>query len=579
MLDSGNWSGGSNGTFYTITGALTSGGTPLSGATVSLSGSQSGSVVTGSGGTYSFTVPAGGSYTVGVSETNYSFSPTSASIPNVQSNQTANFSGTGLAYISAVGPNDTKYPLEFYVPNNGSWTFLDYIACPDGADCRQVSCATGDSQVELEARNVTVSRVDWYAMAPTTAMPIRTIIVCSGVGPSVGTLIVYDAAPNVTSVTPSQFTQGQGLVAVRIQGSNLGQGGSISITPPQVLLQGVQAWTPGEIDATFNVTSAALGTYTVTVTETIDDVGQSFAPMQQNQNTGSKQITVTPIAPPTISGEQGIWWFGTNANYGGPDLPGYWDTTLLTVTPGIGSPPPSDASPALWSVSPSDAGRYVSITPLYSDHHAVALSVDATPVGCAYIQVQVAVQGVWSSPYLVVIDQPVSVAFVRARDDPWNLVPVYPGYLSRNTLRLTSSCGQAISSVSVNETFPGSCAACSADWDGTGVVRPSVSWDSPPARADWSGWRTTPAGDINIAPGTFDDTVGFAFPPPGATPPSQVPPAPPAQASGPPTGSCEQVFYVGSQQTGQGFPLVPDQQVSYTDHGRDELWNWTCPVH
>jgi inhibitor of cysteine peptidase len=79
--------------FYTISGQVTANGSPLSGVTISLTGTRSFSTTTDSNGNYSFSVPAGGSYTVTPSLAAYTFSPASQTFSNMSANQTANFSG------------------------------------------------------------------------------------------------------------------------------------------------------------------------------------------------------------------------------------------------------------------------------------------------------------------------------------------------------------------------------------------------------------------------------------------------------------------------------------------------------
>ncbi len=81
---------------YTISGTVTANGSGLAGVTMTLSGSQSGSTTTGSGGGYSFSVAAGGSYTVTPSKAYYGFTPASASFSNLSGNQTAYFTAWPL---------------------------------------------------------------------------------------------------------------------------------------------------------------------------------------------------------------------------------------------------------------------------------------------------------------------------------------------------------------------------------------------------------------------------------------------------------------------------------------------------
>ncbi len=80
---------------YTISGQVTdSNNNALNGVTMTLSGSQSGTTTTNAGGQYSFSVTAGGNYTVTPSQSGYIFSPSSQTFNNLSGNQTANFNVT-----------------------------------------------------------------------------------------------------------------------------------------------------------------------------------------------------------------------------------------------------------------------------------------------------------------------------------------------------------------------------------------------------------------------------------------------------------------------------------------------------
>lgn len=85
---------------YTIVGQLTASGNALNGATVTLSGSQTGTYTTTASGDYTFTVQAGGTYTVTPSLAGSTFSPASATFTNLTANQTANFSTQCLYSVS-----------------------------------------------------------------------------------------------------------------------------------------------------------------------------------------------------------------------------------------------------------------------------------------------------------------------------------------------------------------------------------------------------------------------------------------------------------------------------------------------
>ncbi|MDQ1591371.1 MAG: hypothetical protein QOG71_1998, partial [Pyrinomonadaceae bacterium] len=77
-----------------IGGQVTENGVGLSGVTVTIGGTQNATTTTNASGNYSFSVPAGGSYTVTPSLANYTFNPPSLSFNNVSANQTANFAAT-----------------------------------------------------------------------------------------------------------------------------------------------------------------------------------------------------------------------------------------------------------------------------------------------------------------------------------------------------------------------------------------------------------------------------------------------------------------------------------------------------
>jgi hypothetical protein len=79
---------------YKISGQVTGNNSGLDGVTITLSGSQTGSLTTDTSGSYSFTVPADGNYTVTPSKPGWSFSPAGKTFENLSANQTHNFIGT-----------------------------------------------------------------------------------------------------------------------------------------------------------------------------------------------------------------------------------------------------------------------------------------------------------------------------------------------------------------------------------------------------------------------------------------------------------------------------------------------------
>ena len=68
------------GATYSISGKVTAGGAPLSGVSMSLSGTASKATTTNASGDYTFTIVGNGNYTVTPSKTGYTFSPVNLSV-------------------------------------------------------------------------------------------------------------------------------------------------------------------------------------------------------------------------------------------------------------------------------------------------------------------------------------------------------------------------------------------------------------------------------------------------------------------------------------------------------------------
>jgi hypothetical protein len=79
---------------YSISGRVTSEGVGLGGVTLSLSGSYDATTITDNTGTYSFSAPALGNYTVTPSERHHTFTPETAVFNNLTANQGADFAAT-----------------------------------------------------------------------------------------------------------------------------------------------------------------------------------------------------------------------------------------------------------------------------------------------------------------------------------------------------------------------------------------------------------------------------------------------------------------------------------------------------
>ena len=81
---------------FTVSGQVTVSGIGLSGVTINVNGSQTASATTGASGNFSLALFGNGAYTLSAASLGYSFSAP-VTLSNLSSNQTANFTGIGLA--------------------------------------------------------------------------------------------------------------------------------------------------------------------------------------------------------------------------------------------------------------------------------------------------------------------------------------------------------------------------------------------------------------------------------------------------------------------------------------------------
>ena len=103
-------------TTYTVSGTVTTGGNPLSGVTLSATGTASCPATSNAQGQYSCTVPQNWSGTVTPSLSGYTFTPASRSYTSVAANQTAQ----DYAATSTVVPNTATF-VSTDVATQGNW--------------------------------------------------------------------------------------------------------------------------------------------------------------------------------------------------------------------------------------------------------------------------------------------------------------------------------------------------------------------------------------------------------------------------------------------------------------------------
>ncbi len=216
---------------YTITGTLSGAG--ASGATVRLTGSATGSVITSSAGTYSFTVP-NGSYTVTPTSTGFAYTPVSQAVTVSGANKTANFTSVAVYTITGTisGPGASGATVKLTgsatatATANTSGTFS--FTVPNGS--YTVTPATTGFAYTPASKAVTVSGAN-VAVSFTSVVTYAISGTISGSAGSGATVKLTGAATATVTANSSGVYSFTGLA-----------NGSYTVTPSKFL----RAFTPSQ---------------------------------------------------------------------------------------------------------------------------------------------------------------------------------------------------------------------------------------------------------------------------------------------------------------------------------------------
>ena len=392
------------------------------------------------------------------------------------------------------------------------------------------------------------------------------------------TLVVYDDTPVITDVSPGSIPADT-PTTLTISGSGFGDRPTVYVAGTAYAVSTFQHLGPGEdrVTVSVNLPASQAGSSVSVYLVSNGAGGQAFfgkplGPQQGSPTSNTRQVQV--VGPPTISGNQGIWYLGVaavndNCDPASPVPSCYYNSTQLTLTAGPGGTPPTASSPASWSLTDLLTGQaplFASYTCGNAECSQVVIRATSQPPTCGRVEVRATLGGISSEPYSVTVDWPSVTTAVFWQDDSYQDPnnPSLSGYYSNNTLQLRSACGLAIFNMAAHEEFPGRPTACGG----------SVGWTDPIPQNEWGNWITEPPG--NNA-GMFIDQILFACTPGACTPQPRAPGNPLSSQA---NSSVAQFIFVGSQDTqnlGKYLTAAPNMQVLYTDHGRDEPGTWRCP--
>jgi len=294
----------------TISGQVTLLGSGLSGVNIALSGSQSSSTTTNSSGNYSFTVAAGGNYTVNASSAGYTISPPGYAFTNISANQTASFVASAVMYT-----------ISGHVSGPGGALSGVTITFSGTSTGHAVTDSSGNYTISLAALgNYTVTpSLTGYTFSP----PSLTFNNLSG-----NQTASFSASATATNYTISgQVTlSGSGLsgVVLTLSGSQAGStttsaSGNYSFT---VAKSGSYTVTPSLTGFTFNPPSQTFSNVNGNLTANFI---ASVLPQGPATNAGgvvnAASYAAGGVAPGSIASAYGSYLLTSSAAAGGVPLP------------------------------------------------------------------------------------------------------------------------------------------------------------------------------------------------------------------------------------------------------------------
>jgi formylglycine-generating enzyme required for sulfatase activity len=257
-------------TTYSISGAITSGGSALTGVTVSLSGSGSQSATNDSSGNYTFSAVPAGSYTLTPSKTGYTFTPSTVSV-TVSANLTGqNFTASAVA-TSPTAPSGLTATAASSSQINLAW--VDNSNNETGFKIERKTGAGGTyAQIGIAATNATSYNDTGLSALTNYYYHVRATNSVGDSGFSAEANATTAAAAITTYiVTPSAGANGT-LSPSTAQSVNSGSSTSFSVTPNSGYSIASVSGCSGSLSGNTYTTEAITGACTVTASFTLTPV-------------------------------------------------------------------------------------------------------------------------------------------------------------------------------------------------------------------------------------------------------------------------------------------------------------------
>ncbi|MGA8341262.1 MAG: carboxypeptidase regulatory-like domain-containing protein, partial [Candidatus Sulfotelmatobacter sp.] len=323
-----------------------------SGATVTLSGTASGTTTADGSGNYGFSGLSNGSYTVTPSKSGYSFSPTAQSATINGANVAVNFTVSSSPPPVAVSISPTSATLS----TGGRQQFTAYVS------------GTSNTAVTWSATGGTVTTSGLYTAPGTASTYTVTATSTADTTKSASASVTASQASQVSvSVSPAAVSMNQGaqqqFTATVVGTSNTGVNWSLISGSGTVSSSGLFTAPNKQESDTVQAQSQADTTKTATATVTVPAVGITLSPLSATvQPSGTQQFTATV----TGTTNTGVSWSevggGSVTQAGLYTAPATSETDTVTATVMASSAATKSASVTVANQSQSGCGATLNWT-------------------------------------------------------------------------------------------------------------------------------------------------------------------------------------------------------------------------